>query len=1144
MYAHKGRMIVSASDVTLHLECPHLSSLDRMVALRRVVRPRGGDTATTVAARRGAAHEAAYVKALRAADRQVVAIPAVGTAGGVVDASRATAVAARAGAEVIYQATFLDPPWRGHADFLVRRDDRPSRLGTWSYDVADTKLSRRLTVPAIVQMAVYGSQLDHLQGRPPEWLTVITGDRREERFAYADAAAYTALARERLLAVLDLPVDVAYAIATTHCEDCHWRGRCNKLPADERLCDETHLSRVESMRRDHAERLAAAGIATVEALGATAVEAMPQSIRSASARDRLVQQARLQVDERQSGVPSYELLPAEAGRGLALLPAPSSGDLFFDIEGDPFVGDHGLEYLWGITDREREFVAYWGHDPQQERIAVEAVIDHIDAAWASDPGMHVYHYAPYEPSRLRTLTARHGTRAVELDQMLRSGRFVDLYAVVRQGLRVSKESYSIKQLEAFYSPGGRRGATIAGAAASIDAYEAWLESGDSAGTRDQSQLDAIARYNRDDCESTLDLDDWLEARRAELVGTGADVARPVEGSADRSVAAEMAATGTTELAAALLERTGTADGTREQAATALLAGLLGWHAREARADWWDYFRLRQEVTADQLEHEAAALGPLSGATLVRRLMRSGVWRYTFPPQDTKVSVGSWMDHHDGSGTTMVMGIDAVAGWVELKRASKRAGLHPAGLVPPARPEDRGHREALLRLGRWVRDNGIDAVGPHRAARDLLVRHAPRVGGAALRGESEAGVDALRRVAPLLDETVLSVQGPPGTGKTWAGARAILDLVRAGRRVAITANSHAVIGNLLDEVMEVAAAEGVIVRALQKAREDQRCSAALVDCTDENAEVVARLNAGDVDLVGGSSWLFARPDLADRFDVIVVEEAGQLALANALVVAQAARSTILLGDPQQLAQPTRDVHPDGAGASALGHVLGEHETIPRDRGLFFEVTHRLCPEVCSVVSAMSYEDRLQPGGAALTRDLVAPEWLGVRRGVVWWPVEHSGNRSASTAEAITIGGLVEQLLLAVRVVEDGVERALGVDDVLVITPYNAQIARLRSHLPAGVQVGTVDKFQGREAAVVIMSLAASSAEDAPRGVEFLLDPHRLNVAISRAQLLSIIVGSPTLLASRVRTPAQLRLVNALCSVAVATPAEAPARATDS
>ena len=277
---------------------------------------------------------------------------------------------------------------------------------------------------------------------------------------------------------------------------------------------------------------------------------------------------------------------------------------------------------------------------------------------------------------------------------------------------------------------------------------------------------------------------------------------------------------------------------------------------------------------------------------------------------------------------------------------------------------------------------------------------------------------------------------------------------------------------------------------------------------------------------------------------VVDEAGQLALANALVVAQAARSMILLGDPQQLTQPTRDVHPAGAGASALGHVLGEHETIPRDRGLFFEVTHRLCPEVCSVVSAMSYEDRLQPGGAALTRDLVAPEWLGVRRGVVWWPVEHSGNRSASTAEAITIGGLVEQLLLAVRVVEDGVERALGVDAVLVITPYNAQIARLRSHLPADVQVGTVDKFQGREAAVVIMSLAASSAEDAPRGVEFLLDPHRLNVAISRAQLLSIIVGSPTLLASRVRTPAQLRLVNALCSVAVATPAGAPARATDS
>jgi uncharacterized protein len=331
-------------------------------------------------------------------------------------------------------------------------------------------------------------------------------------------------------------------------------------------------------------------------------------------------------------------------------------------------------------------------------------------------------------------------------------------------------------------------------------------------------------------------------------------------------------------------------------------------------------------------------------------------------------------------------------------------------------------------------------------------------------------------------------------------------------------------------MEVATAEGVPIRALQKSREDQRCSSDLVECVDENAEVVARLDAGDVDLVGGTAWLFARPELADRFDVIVIDEAGQLALANALVVAQAARSLILLGDPQQLAQPTRNVHPPGAAASALGHVLGSHETIPRDRGLFFEVTHRLCPEVCEVVSTMSYERRLQPGGNALRRDLVLPPSLGLTRGVAWWPVEHSGNRSASTEEAVAIGGLVEQLLARARVVEDGKSRPFGVDDILVITPYNAQIARLRAHLPSDVPVGTVDKFQGREAAVVIMSLAASTGERAPRGVTFLLDPHRLNVAISRAQLLSIIVGSPGLLATRVRKPTHLRLVNTLCRLA--------------
>jgi uncharacterized protein len=536
------------------------------------------------------------------------------------------------------------------------------------------------------------------------------------------------------------------------------------------------------------------------------------------------------------------------------------------------------------------------------------------------------------------------------------------------------------------------------------------------------------------------------------------------------------------------------------------------------------------MTAEELVADREAIGELRHLGAADPEARPGVHRYAFDPaQDHKLPVGREVaDPRTRRIAGTLVDLDAAHGTLELRRSAK-AGEHPAALVPPAPIPSTVLQQALLSLADHVATHGTDGPGPWRAARELLLRRPPRLlgaGRAALVEPGEDAGDALVRLARALDGSCLPVQGPPGSGKTHHGARAIVELVRRGKRVAITAPSHAAITNLLDEVCVRAGEAGVALRALQRAGQDQCSTAPQVARAEGNAAVVAALDADEVDVVAGTAWLFARPELRDRFSVLVVDEAGQLSLANTLAVSGAATNLVLLGDPQQLAQPSSGTHPDGAEASALDHVLGEAATIAPDRGLFLDHSHRMHPDICRLVSAVAYEGRLRPAPGC-ERRAVAPGPLVGGAGVRWWPVDHTGNRTRSVEEAEVVGALARALLGRMVTDDAGAARPLGPDDVLVIAPYNAQVAVLSEHVPAGVRVGTVDRFQGQQAPVVLYSLAASSAADVPRGIGFLLSVHRLNVAVSRAQALTVVVGSPALLQAPVATTTQLCQVNALC-----------------
>lgn len=1116
MHRSGDQLILSPSDLVAFLACEHRSVLDRRVVEGLLERPVRDDPELEILRRRGDEHERRELARLKAEGREVVEIVRGGSSPEALrEAEAETLAAMRAGADVIFQATFFDGRWRGHADFLIRIE-QPSDLGPWSYEVADTKLARRAKPAAVLQLCSYAEHVARLQGVLPAEVEVVTGDGERHRHRLADAMAYFRTAKARFEAFVDAaPAEPPYPEPVAHCAICPWDERCSAR----RRADD-HLSLVAGVRRDMITKLGRAGITTLTELAASTPGERVPGMGDATA-DRLRHQARLQLAQRADGRVRYELLDPEPGRGLAVLPPPSPGDLFFDMEGDPWAGDGGLEYLFGLVEADGTYHAFWGHDPVAEKRAFEGVVDLLVQRLDADPAMHVYHYAPYEATALKKLAGRHATREAEVDRLLRGDVLVDLYRVVRQGVRVSQEGYGLKKLEPLYLP--PRDGDIQDGGSSIVVYEDWIESGDDA------LLESIRAYNEVDCLSTRGLRDWLEARRAELP----EVARPAEAEGEASEAVAEADARSLALATALLARVPDDPDERDddQQGRWLLAQLLGWHRREARPEWWAWFD-RLERTDEELVNDRESLGEITFVGVVDDLGRSAVYRYAFDPtQEHKWKVGdSPRDPRSQKGAGEIVALDLGGGTVDLKRGKAGGWEHPTSLVPPPPIDNKVPRDAVERLAAAVVEHPAGDPPRHRAALDLLRRRPPRVfdvePGAPLQRPGEPGSDAVCRLVPRLLGACLAVQGPPGSGKTWTGAALVVDAVRRGTRVGITAQSHSAIGNLLEEVVKRAAAEGQAVRIVQKATEQQRCRADGVVCTEKNEAVDEALRMGDVDVVAGTAWLFARPELDGTLDLLVVDEAGQRSLADVLAVSGAATDLVLLGDPQQLAQVSKGTHPPGAERSALQHVLDGHPTVPVDRGVFLDRSFRMHPDVCGFVSAIAYESRLLPAPGCDGQVVADGPLLG-GAGLRWAPVVHEGNRHRSPEEAAAVVRLVDALVGRTWVDRDGQQGWLQLQDILVIAPYNAQVVELTDALPAGARVGTVDRFQGQQAPVVLYSLTASSPDGVARGIDFLLSINRLNVAVSRAQALAVLVGSPELLRVEPRSVGQLRRVNALC-----------------
>lgn len=1164
------RVVTSAGDLTAASACEFgfLRLLDeklgRIAPLSRPADPLLARTADL-----GRGHEARIVEDLEAQGLTVITLdrPRLNDRIAVEDAERATLEALGSGADVVVQAALAGDdglPFVGFADFLVRRTD-----GRWR--VQDSKLARSAKVTALLQVAAYAQRLSELGVAVDDEVDLILGDRTVSTHRLADITPMYRLRRARLVDMI-----LTHLAAP---QPARWNDpgftQCGACPdCTDQIEAHRDMWLVYSLSTSQRQRLRQAGLQTIDDVArwrpGSATDGVP-----ARTMEKLARQARLQIAGEGRDTPVFEVVDPSA---LHLLPEPSPGDLFFDFEGDPLWTPDGvtwgLDYLFGMVDASGRFTPIWAHSMEQERQALLDFLDLVEQKRREHPGMHIYHYAPYERTHLLSIAQRHGVGEDRVDELLRQRVLIDLYATVSKSLVLGLRSYSIKKLEALHMAGEEEREGVASGGDSIDVYAQAMELRDEGRTEEaQARLDDIEQYNEYDCISTLKLRDWLRAHAAQhpasdgsmpaVSAAGSEVPKSeTDGARARREKNETDDAQRNQLEAELEDLAGdpfAPDRTDTQRAWGMARAALRYHEREEKGFWWEHFARLEQARDEWAEHrnvfhiehaevvEDWVKRPRA-RTLSRRLALHGVWTegssgvpgsgfllYEHPgPRPPRENDTGARDavrcaevevvERDDGGSYLL-----VTEKTEQKFPDPYDHL-PIALTPEAPPPTTSLRQSILD---WV--TAAAAGAPDWAAgasADVLARRPSRLhGGGLAQVTGEDIVSAVVDSALRLEESYLAVQGPPGTGKTYVAARTIARLVAEhGWKVGVVAQSHAVVDNVLAEIVDNGLVEvGTVSKAQSEDREPLHPDVTVTTTGKWKGEFAAeRASRGYV--VGGTAWFFSSETAIDsgELDLLVIDEAGQYSLANTIAVSRAARNLMLFGDPQQLPQVSQGSHPEPVDTSALGFLSAGHDVLPAEFGYFLGESRRMDAAVSAPVSRLSYDGRLDSHPSTRARQLA-----GVAPGLEPVRVRHLGNATSSVEEARAVTGIVRETLGAQWDDGGGSPRPLDQSDVIMVTPYNAQVDMVRATLDAAglsdVRVGTVDKFQGQQAVVSIMTLAASSAAEVPRGISFLLMKNRLNVAISRAKWKAYLVYSPDLLEHLPSTPQALAEMSAFAGL---------------
>lgn len=1130
--------VINAHDLISVLECEHRNLLNKLVLEKVLPKPEEEkDPNLELIKNLGIAFEHKKLQELIDDGKNVIKIPEVTQSGdkhkNYLNAWLQTLEAIKKEPDIIYQAVLYTQDFLGYVDFLVLSRNADNSIkrdsnGLAIYEPADTKLARTAKKSAVIQVAVYAEVMTRLGLGMPENVHLWLG--KGDKFSYRtdDVVPLARHLFARIKEIHNIPAQLPnplWAEKRTACEMCVWKKYCE----DSRIADDD-ISLVYNTRVETRKKLRAAGLNTIEKLSKATIDDKPTGI-SINTFEKLTAQAAIQFKYRtkEEDVPAFELV---SQKELSLLPPRSKGDVWFDMEGDPHALDgRGLEYLFGlvhIEDQDLPFVTFGASSEAEEKRAFEDFIDWIMQRYQQYPDMHIYHYANYENTVLKRLAMNHQTRQEEIDEILKKGLLVDLFKIVKKSLRFSTSSLSLKKIEKVY--GKQHKGNVATASDSIIQYEQVIKLREE--NRDQEAeeiLKNIYDYNKVDCESTKELDDWLRNVAVEnniIVGQLRN-----EHSIEMEELEEEIHIDPIEEKLEILNTylEGGRDANWDEETIRgleILIGSISYHKQEKLPTWWQHFeRVKAEedeliddngvvFIEDYLAGDWTKEGKQRSFRRATQIKSNGYGLadvfsanedvYALYDDPIPENIMNMSDSDRGYNKALVKATST--GWVieERSKSGKEGWPNVPIAVLPGPPVDtKNLTKVLLRLADQTiqrLEAGLSAFDESCWA-DIAMRRQPRnMNDSALPRTGDDVEDCVNAIQNS-DNSYVAVQGPPGSGKTYVGTRVIKELIDLGYKIGIVAQSHAVVENVLDKLYE-------LDEQLAIAKKQHADNSITKAWHTEKIEVFASLQEAGY-AIGGTTWNFSRDVIKDLdLDLMVIEEAGQFALANTLIVSSVAKKTLLLGDPQQLAQVSQASHKYPVDKSALGHILNENKTIPDELGYFLSKTYRMHSKLTAPVSKLQYENRLKSAPQTDERDL-----QDVVPGLHHYPVLHFGNSTRSDEEASEIVPLVNSLLGKMWSDKDEF-RPLVESDIVVVAAYNNQVRAikqvLRKNNLSKVRVGTVDKFQGQEAPISIVSMATSSGEDLPRGIEFLLEPNRLNVAISRAQWASFVLYSPELL----------------------------------
>ena len=1134
MQLKDGKYFFSPSDLTCFMDSPFASWMDRCAMESPSIAPKKDpeDALKSVLQAKGFTHEDEQESNFRDQELSVFRVESTNSK----EQVELTLSAMKNGVDVIAQARLENNQFLGFADFLIKVAGS-SKLGDYHYEVWDTKLASKVKPTFAIQLCCYSEMLEAIQGVFPQNITVLLGTNEKVSLRTSDYFHYYLELKKSFLST---HIQFNSNNMPDPAESKSW-GNWSAF-AKQLLIEKDHLLQVANILRGQIKKLNQADIRTMKQLADTNME----NIKGINTLvfQRLKAQASIQIASAGKSTPKFKIIKPDDGErsGLALLPPQSQLDVFFDIEGDPF-DEGGLEYLWGNTylndQGERSFKDFWAHNRDQEKKAFEQFIHWVYERWQRDPSMHIYHYANYEITACRKLMGRYGVCEFEVDQLLRNEVFVDLYKLVKGCLILGEPKYSIKNVEHLYR--GKRETAVAGGDASIAVYENWRELnaiGEQGDTWQTSNiLKDIRDYNIDDCDSTLELADWLRHQQKKYDISYLGKTEVVEPEVKEE------ATELTQLRDRLLEKAleySTSD-PKKEALFSNLAWILEFHRREAKPVFWRLFErlgLSHVELLDDLNCLACCERTRRDAFKPTPRARNLAYEFQFDPAQ---------EFKGASNSFYLLGLEDENGkYLKANYLEEFSDL-PNGLIVLQMKQESSD---LITI---VSDEHVNANPiPHSiyqvvegyesgqlercAIIDFLNRSKPVIKNykddpIASSNDPNQRLQQVINSVKNLDNSYLTIQGPPGSGKSHTGKHIIAELVKTGAKIGVSSNSHKAINNLLLSTAKFCREEGINATfACTKETEPELIDAGVSILNNNN--LANHVEPGCV--LGTTAWGFSRDDMSEQLDYLFVDEAGQVSIANLVAMSRSSKNLVLMGDQMQLGQPSQGTHPAESGLSILDYLLHDTPTISNDMGVFLGTTYRMHSAVNQFISTHIYDGKLESHPDNDKRTIKVPnDYKGIlnkEAGIIFSAVCHEGNTQASDEEVAEIETMVNQLLGRTFTELSDKSRPVTLDDMLFVAPYNHQVSKLKQVFGSQAKVGSVDKFQGQEAPIVFLSMCASDASESPRGLDFLFDKHRINVAISRAQSLAIIVGNPRMVSTPVNRVDQLKtinLFNALC-----------------